>query len=183
MRIIGGKYRGRTLKTFDGKDVRPTSDRAREALFNILQFRIAGCSFYDGFGGSGAVGFEACSRGAKSVVITDSSKESVLLCKANAKFLGADAEIKQISCENYLETTLKKFDVVFLDPPYALDSSNALKIISQKGVLSDGGIVVLEKDRAGDSVDGLKITSVRKYGKAVFTFYEADKEQTETVKA
>lgn len=173
MRIIGGKYRGRVLKTFDGKDVRPTSDRAREALFNILQFRIVGCSFYDGFGGSGAIGLEAYSRGAKSVVITDSSKESVLLCKANAKLLGAEVEIKPVSCENYLETTNKKFDVIFLDPPYALDSGKAcLKAIAQRDVLADGGVVVLEKDGEGEPISGLSITSVRKYGKAIFTFYE-----------
>ena len=173
MRIIGGKYRGRVLKTFDGKDVRPTSDRAREALFNILQFRIAGRSFYDGFAGSGAVGFEAYSRGAKSVVMTDASEKSVTLCKANAKILGAETEIKLAFCESYLETTNKKFDIIFLDPPYALDAGEeALKIIAKKNILEEGGVAVLEKDCEGKEVNGLEITSVRKYGKAVFTFYE-----------
>lgn len=87
MRIIGGKHRGRVLKTFEGEAVRPTSDRAREALFNVLQNEIFDSVFYDGFAGSGAVGLEALSRGAKKVVLTDVSSESVKLTKANATLL------------------------------------------------------------------------------------------------
>ena len=81
MRIIAGKHRGRVLKEFNGRDIRPTSDRAKEALFNILQFDIAGCSFLDLYSGTGGIGLEAISRGAEKVVFVDNSRESVKLLK------------------------------------------------------------------------------------------------------
>ena len=172
MRIIGGKHRGRILKTFLGTDIRPTSDRAREALFNILQFRIAGADFYDGFCGSGSVGIEALSRGAV-VVMTDISDKSVKLAKDNLSLIGESAEIIREDCISYLNRTQKKFDVIFLDPPYASDAGiEALKIISERAVLKDGGIAVYEKDEAvEEKFDDIEFSSARKYGKAYFNIY------------
>ena len=92
MRIIAGKYRGRKLKEFKGYDVRPTSDRAREALFNILG-NISGDGFLDLFCGTGAIGLEAASRGAGRVTLVDASEESVKLAKENAAILGADVTV------------------------------------------------------------------------------------------
>ena len=77
MRVIAGKHRGRVLKEFKGREIRPTSDRAKEALFNILQFDIAGCAFLDLYSGTGGIGLEAISRGAEKVVFVDNSRESV----------------------------------------------------------------------------------------------------------
>ena len=173
MRIIGGKHRGRVLKTFDGEAVRPTSDRAREALFNVLQNEIFDCAFYDGFAGSGAVGLEALSRGAKKVVLTDISNESVKLAKANAALLKEAPTILNTDCVSFLKTTEQKFDIIFLDPPYKKDDGElALKIIAEREILSENGVAVLEKDREGAEITGLTKQKIKKYGKAIFTFYK-----------
>ena len=173
MRIIGGKHRGRVLKTFEGEAVRPTSDRAREALFNVLQNEIFDSVFYDGFAGSGAVGLEALSRGAKKVVLTDVSSESVKLTKANATLLKETPTILNVDCVSFLSSTDEKFDIIFLDPPYKKDDGElALKIIAERDILSKEGVAVLEKDREGEKISGLDKQKIKKYGKAVFTFYK-----------
>lgn len=172
MRIISGKHGGRVLKTFEGTDIRPTSDRAKQALFNIFQLKIHGSSFYDGFCGSGSVGIEALSRGA-NVVFTDISLESIKLTKANLKMINESAEVYLEDCVSYLSRTAKKFDFIFLDPPYRLDDGiTALKIIDKRNLLSDGGFVILEKDEIV-KVDfkNLVFDSSRKYGKAYFNIY------------
>lgn len=172
MRIIGGKHRSRVLKTFDGEAVRPTSDRAREALFNVLQDKILSCSFYDGFAGSGAIGLEALSRGAKEVVLTDISNESIKLIKSNASLLGETPLVLNSDCITFLKETNEKFDIIFLDPPYKSDAGEtALKVIADRNILNGGGIAVLEKDREGVEVVGLEKQKTKKYGKAFFTFY------------
>ena len=173
MRIIGGKHRGRVLKTFEGEAVRPTSDRAREALFNVLQNEIFDSVFYDGFAGSGAVGLEALSRGAKKVVLTDVSSESVKLIKSNAALLKETPTILNVDCVSFLSSTDEKFDIIFLDPPYKKDDGElALKIIAERDILSKEGVAVLEKDREGVEISGLDKQKIKKYGKAFFTFYK-----------
>lgn len=173
MRIIGGKHRGRVLKTFEGEAVRPTSDRAREALFNVLQNEIFDSVFYDGFAGSGAVGLEALSRGAKKVVLTDVSSESVKLIKSNAALLKETPTILNVDCVSFLSSTDEKFDIIFLDPPYKKDGGElALKIIAERDILSKDGVAVLEKDREGVEICGLDKQKIKKYGKALFTFYK-----------
>ena len=161
MRIIGGKHRGRVLKTFEGEAVRPTSDRAREALFNVLQNEIFDSVFYDGFAGSGAVGLEALSRGAKKVVLTDVSSESVKLIKSNAALLKETPTILNVDCVSFLSSTDEKFDIIFLDPPYKKDDGElALKIIAERDILSKEGVAVLEK------ISSLDKQKIKKYGKA-----------------
>lgn len=173
MRIIGGKHRGRVLKTFEGEAVRPTSDRAREALFNVLQNEIFDSVFYDGFAGSGAVGLEALSRGAKKVVLSDVSSESVKLIKSNAALLKETPTILNVDCVSFLSSTDEKFDIIFLDPPYKKDDGElALKIIAERDILSKEGVAVLEKDREGEKICGLDKQKIKKYGKALFTFYK-----------
>ena len=173
MRIIGGKHRGRVLKTFEGEAVRPTSDRAREALFNVLQNEIFDSVFYDGFAGSGAVGLEALSRGAKKVVLTDVSSESVKLIKSNAALLKETPTILNVDCVSFLSSTDEKFDIIFLDPPYKKDDGElALKIIAERDILSKEGVAVFEKDREGVEICGLDKQKIKKYGKAFFTFYK-----------
>ena len=173
MRIIGGKHRGRVLKTFEGEAVRPTSDRAREALFNVLQNEIFDSVFYDGFAGSGAVGLEALSRGAKKVVLTDVSSESVKLIKSNAALLKETPAILNVDCVSFLSSTDEKFDIIFLDPPYKKDDGElALKIIAERDILSKEGVAVLEKDREGGEISGLDKQKIKKYGKAHITFYK-----------
>lgn len=172
MRIISGKHGGRVLKTFDGTDIRPTSDRAKQALFNIFQNRIMGSDFYDGFCGSGSVGIEALSRGA-TVVFTDKSTESIKLTKANLKLINENAEVYREDCISYLSRTSKHFDFIFLDPPYKIDDGiTALQVIDRRKLLNDGGVAVLEKDEVVNlTFENLVFEGSRKYGKAYFNIY------------
>ena len=176
MRIIGGKHRGRILKTFDGTDIRPTSDRAREALFNIFQTKIAGAYFYDGFCGSGGVGIEALSRGA-TVVMTDISDKSIKLTKENLAMIKETATVVKCDCPSYLSTTREKFDFIFLDPPYASDAGEkALAIVDKRKILTDDGYALLEKDEeVKNEYENLIYISSRKYGKAYFNIYGVKK--------
>ena len=112
MRIISGKYRGKNLKTFKGQEIRPTSDRAKEALFNILSFQVVSSTFLDAFSGTGAVGIEAISRGAKEVIFTDISKDSVNICKSNLESIKEDAKVYLQSADSYLSNTTKKFVII-----------------------------------------------------------------------
>lgn len=177
MRIIAGKYKGRKLSEFQGESVRPTSDRAREGMFSVIQFELAGKRFLDGFSGSGAVGIEALSRGAKEVVFTDSSKNSCELTKKNLKLVGENSRVLNVDCVRFLSTTDEKFDIVFLDPPYKSEAGiKCAEIIAERNVLNDDGLVILERGCAVNQlIDGLFIEKRKKYGIAEFAFYRAAK--------
>lgn len=178
MRIIGGKYRSRVLAEFAGDDVRPTSDRAREALFNILAMKVVGARVLDLFSGSGALGLESISRGAKEVVFNDCSKASVAILKKNLAALKLiDGEGVRIINYDYsicLDTLLGKFDLIFLDPPYRFDfNKTALEKIAKKGLLAANGVAVAESDKPFQGeIAGLEKYDERKYGKAYFAFFK-----------
>lgn len=175
MRIIGGIYKSRVLKEFAGDEVRPTSDRAREALFNILSFKMQGARVLDLFAGSGALGIESLSRGAKEVVFNDLSKQSVALIKSNLATLkiSLGATVVNYDYLSCLSVVQGPFDFIFIDPPYRFDyGKTALESIVKNNLLSKNGIVVYERDRAFDGeVDGLEKYDERRYGKAFFTFF------------
>lgn len=176
MRIIAGKHKGKILKEFKGESIRPTSDKARQALFNILQFEITNCVFLDAFCGTGAIGIEALSRGAGKVYMTDISKDSINIAGQNLQSVKENAVLLLQSAENFLKTTDVKFDIIFLDPPYDSKSGQAcLEIISERGILKYGGKVIYEH-RKGDGVefDKLKLISVKNYGIAEFLIYGAE---------
>ena len=178
MRIISGKYRGKNLKTFKGQEIRPTSDRAKEALFNILSFQVVSSTFLDAFSGTGAVGIEAISRGAKEVIFTDISKDSVNICKSNLESIKEDAKVYLQSADSYLSNTTKKFDIIFLDPPYAYDKIDKLfEIIGNRNLLNEGGQVIYEhkSDRESQRFYGFNLVDTRRYGIAIFDFYKVDK--------
>lgn len=177
MRIIGGKYRSRVLAEFLGDDVRPTSDRAKESLFNILSLKIYGARVLDLFAGSGALGLESLSRGAKEVVFNDCAKDSLAIVKKNlaALKIGVGDEAK-LSGSDYLvclEGLRGQFDIIFIDPPYRFDFGiKALEKISQKELLTEHGIAVYERDRPFEGeVDGLEKYDERRYGKTYITFF------------
>ena len=175
MRVIGGKYRGRVLVSFEGEAVRPTSDRVKESLFNILSNRIYGTRVLDLFCGSGSLGIESLSRGASSVVFNDAAKTSVEILRKNLQKLGVGKEAT-VSCRDYalcLDVESGPFDLIFLDPPYAMDAGEkALKKIAQKGLLSPNGIAVYERDRLFEGeIEGLETFDSRKYGKTYLTFF------------
>ena len=180
MRIIGGEFKSRILADFAGDDVRPTSDRAREALFNILARKVPLARVLDLFSGSGALGIESLSRGAKEVVFNDVAKDSVALLKKNLTTLKLmSSERVQISNRDYsvcLDYVTGKFDIIFLDPPYRFDyGKTALEKIARKGLLSDDGVIVYERDRAFEGeIAGLEKYDERKYGKAIFTFFRRE---------
>lgn len=172
MRIIAGKHRGRVLKEFDGYDIRPTSDRAREALFNIFATKIPDCSFLDLFAGTGAVGIEAISRGAKTVVMVDKRRESIDIIKTNLATVKENATVINTDAIDYLEGLKVKFDFIFVDPPYCSDLGfKALEIIARRGLLKKDGVVVFESDKECPEVDNLDKISVRRYGKNVFNVF------------
>ncbi|MBR2442623.1 MAG: 16S rRNA (guanine(966)-N(2))-methyltransferase RsmD [Clostridia bacterium] len=178
MRVIAGKYKSRVLAEFAGEDVRPTSDRAKEALFNILSLKIYGARVLDLFAGSGALGIESLSRGAKEVVFNDCSKDSLAILKKNLTALkipvnGEEAKLMQSDYLVALNGIRGEFDLILIDPPYRLDyGRQALNVIAQRGLLSEKGIAVYERDRAFEGeIEGLEKYDERKYGKAHFTFF------------
>lgn len=148
MRVITGSAKGVRLLTPDGMNTRPTSDRVKEGLFSILQFELEGRRVLDLFAGTGQLGIEALSRGAESAVFVDFSQPAVKLVKENimrAK-LQEKASVVQADYASFLSNCRQKFDIVFLDPPYAEKFlENALKKISEIDILRDGGIIICEK--------------------------------------
>ena len=174
MRIVGGIYKGRVLCPFEKIGVRPTSDMTRESLFNILQFRIAGAKFLDLFSGTGAVGIEALSRGAKEVTLNDFGRESVALIKKNIEKLAIKDGVSVTSCDalGLLKSGREKYDVIFLDPPY--NSNLASEVLPYVYLsLEENGIVVLESDAPfSGEIDSLTVYDQRRYGKAHLTFFK-----------
>lgn len=176
MRIIAGKYRGRVLAGFKGKGIRPTADRVKESLFNILAPEIHGANLLDLFCGSGSVGLEALSRGADYVVFNDASRESLAVLQKNLDLLRVKAKVYNMDFRALLESIDITFDIIFLDPPYKSDAGEqALEIIARRGLLNTGGVAVLESDRPFEgSAHGLVRYDERKYGITYLTFFSPD---------
>lgn len=159
MRIIAGKYRGRKLRSPPSLATRPTSDRLRETLFNILAPRIKGARFLDLCAGSGAVGIEALSRGASHVTFVDQSRKMRALIEANVGALEVNEDEIELVTAEALEflhqsskTVTRPFDVIFYDPPYAGDYQWVLEHVGKQStaLLTDVGIVVVEHRRKND---------------------------------
>ena len=162
VRVIGGTYGGRRLRSVDGPGVRPTSDRLRETLFNILAPRIAGTRFLDICAGSGAVGIEALSRGASQATFIEKSRRACAAIEANLVSLGIDSKSivnrDALSALRRLDENQQRFDVVFFDPPYASEIyPQVMETLGATGLVAEQGIVVVEY-RAKD-------TPQREYGK------------------
>jgi len=150
VRVITGSARGAKLKTLEGLDTRPTSDRVKEAIFNIIQFDVEGRRVLDLFAGSGQMAIEALSRGASYAVLVDRNAEAVKVIRENVKKVrfADQTTILQSDYLRYLSTCREKFDIIFLDPPYAeAYLENALQKISEIDILSEGGIIVCERSR------------------------------------
>jgi 16S rRNA (guanine966-N2)-methyltransferase len=183
MRIIAGKYRGRRLKSPPSLDTRPTSDRLRETLFNILAPQIKGARFLDLCAGSGAVGIEALSRGAAYATFVDQSRRMCGLIEANLEEFGVDeneVEVVNVAAAEFLLRGAKKdrppFDITFFDPPYESDYDVVVDRLGEHGVLlATAGIVVVEhhKKRELKEVFGvLHRYRTLKQGDSVLSFYE-----------
>lgn len=173
MRIVAGSLRGRVLVEFKGEDIRPTADKVRESLFNILQFKIKGKSFLDLFAGTGAVGIEAYSRGAGKVTFNELSKDSLTVLNKNLTTLKIkdDVTISNRDAISFLESGLDTFDIIFIDPPY---KSGLGEIAVEKAIkrLSDGGMIILEDEKEfASQIQGLTAVDKRKYGRVHLTIF------------
>lgn len=176
MRIVGGEFKGRKLVEFAGEDIRPTADKVRESLYNILQFKIRGCRFLDLFSGTGAMGIEALSRGAKEVTFNDSSKKSLSVLKCNLEKLKIKEgfSISNMDAERFLKVSGEVYDVIYIDPPY----NSGLGILALNSVynsLADDGIVVYEEEKEfTGKISGLEVVDRRKYGRVHLTFFKKE---------
>ncbi|MBQ7351908.1 MAG: 16S rRNA (guanine(966)-N(2))-methyltransferase RsmD [Clostridia bacterium] len=174
MRIVAGKHRGMQLYTFDADNIRPTTDRVRENIFNKLQFGIQNSSVLDLFCGTGAVSLEFLSRGAREVVSVDNNKASISLIKQNFK---KAKETPNLVEKDYIQAlnTLKNnaFDYIFLDPPYATDfGDKALKIIAEFDILAQDGLIIYEHlvDKNFSIPNGYELLDAKKYGTIVVSY-------------
>ena len=177
MRVISGTARGVELKTPTGMKTRPTGDRVKEALFSIIQFDLPGTCVLDLFGGTGQLGIEALSRGAKHAVFVDEADAACRLIRENLKRTKFDqcAEVRRSDYAAFLKSCKKKFDIIFLDPPYAeVFLENSLKMITEIDILQSGGIIVCEhasEKAISVELDGYSRSRDYKYGKATLTLY------------
>jgi 16S rRNA (guanine(966)-N(2))-methyltransferase RsmD len=176
MRIIAGSLKGRRLKapTWDG--LRPTSDKLRETLFNVLAPRVAGAHVLDGYAGTGALGIEALSRGAAAVTFIEEDWRAQALIEANLAQCGIDTGYNLVRgrVEAIQTPAFEPFDIVVLDPPYTLPGHTALMKID--GLVAPGGVAVLEHaKRAAAPEQAGRLVRVREVrsGDSMLTFYEA----------
>ncbi len=183
MRVITGRARGVALKTPEGMLTRPTADRVKEALFSILQFELPGAEVLDLFGGTGQLGIEAISRGAKSAVFVDAREDACRLIKENLRRTGFEKEGSVVRADylDYLKRCRQTFQIILLDPPYAEEFlENSLKMITEIDILKSGGIIVAERPLGKDlpwEFPGYTRSRDYKYGKTLLTLYRKD--QTE----
>ena len=172
MRIVAGKYRGRVLASFRGDDVRPTSDRVKESLFQILGAKLVGARVLDLFCGSGALGLESLSRGAREAVFNDVSRDSLAICKKNLAALGVVAHVTCLDYRACLSRTAGKFGVVFADPPYKMDcAGEILSLVAARGLLEEDGAVVYESEREENAPAGWERYDLRNYGRTKIAFF------------
>jgi len=183
VRIIAGKYRGRNLKSPPSLQVRPTSDRLRETLFNVIAPRIAGARFLDLCAGSGAVGIEALSRGANNVTFVDKSRKMCALVEANLDLCRVpeeQTEVVQAEAADYLARSLKQkaapWDIAFFDPPYATDYLSVIELFGQNNgkVLAEDGMLIVEhhhKNSFPDAVGSIIRSRILKQGDSALSFF------------
>jgi 16S rRNA (guanine966-N2)-methyltransferase len=173
MRIVGGDLRSRKIKSPPASAARPTKDRVREAVFNMIAAKVGGSSVLDLFAGSGAYGLEALSRGAKACIFVDSNPDctSVILENASSLGVGEKSEVIRRDAFEFIEDTgmkNRKFDVIFADPPYrAVAHRNILIMINRYDILGDSGLLIAEHDPEEDipgSYGDVSIYKQKSYG-------------------
>ncbi|MER3427984.1 MAG: 16S rRNA (guanine(966)-N(2))-methyltransferase RsmD [Pyrinomonas sp.] len=185
MRVIGGVYRGRRLKSPPSLRVRPTADRLRETLFNVLAPRIQGVRFLDLCAGSGAVGIEALSRGASFATFVDRSRRMCALIEANLDLCGVpeeETEVFMSEAAEFLRRAVANgyrcWDVIFFDPPYAENYSPVLETLGEhRSLICEDGVVVVEhhhKKVLPDAVGTLRRWRILRQGDAALSFYQHD---------
>jgi 16S rRNA (guanine966-N2)-methyltransferase len=173
LRIIGGLFRGKKIQFTAVEDLRPTPDRVRETLFNWLMHDIHGATCLDAFAGSGALGFEACSRGAANVVLLEHHPKAYQTLKTNAEqFKTNNLSVFQHDCFEFLNQTPQVFDIIFLDPPFKAELiESMLTLLQQKSCLKSEGLLYIESNsQPTKKIDPLYWT-VLKEKKAGLVYY------------
>ena len=175
MRVTGGEFCGRILKVPKSDSIRPTQDRVRQALFNILQADVPGSDFLDLFSGSGAVGIEALSRGARSATFVESNRRHFAVLGENMKMLGLGRQVSELICADayrwIASYTGPGFSIGFADPPYALGEqrgyASVLKTLAERGVIRAGGLFIAEMTsvQKAEETPGWELVRDRTYGK------------------
>ena len=183
MRIIGGKVKGRILKSPQLKKIRLTSDRVKEALFNILGEWVGGTYFLELFAGSGSIGIEALSRGAKRVVFVDNDNRCIKTIKENLEHLGFGTCTKAVTLlrlDAFKAITLlhkqrQEFNIIFLDPPYYRGwVEKSLINLARYDILKRNGVIVAEhsrRDSLPQNIEGLRLIQQRRYSDTILSFY------------
>ena len=178
MRVIAGAFKGRNLKSPPSLQVRPTSDRLRETLFNVIAGRVPDARFLDLCAGSGAVGIEALSRGAAHATFVDRSRRSCQLIESNLDLCRVPEEQRDIYCSEVSEFVRQwdavRWDLVFFDPPYKTDYFRILELLGSGKILEPGGLLVAEhhhKTELPESVGNLSRTRILKQGDSSLSFY------------
>lgn len=170
MRIISGKYRGKNLKEFHFETTKPTTDRVKESIFNLIQFDVADSVVLDLFAGTGALGIESISRGCKMVHFVDSNNKAISLIKENLKGIEGCYEINNQSYEDFLNTTKAKYDIVFLDPPYKTEYGiKAIDMLIKNELLNNNAIIIFETSEENKfdlNFENFKLNT-KKYGSVV----------------
>ena len=189
MRIVAGKFKGRRLKTLKGLDVRPTADRVKESLFRILGEQVVNADFLDLCAGTGNVGLEALSQGAKSTTFVDSNYHSVRIIESNLEMCGFDRKHPQVTlirtdarkALTRLSKRKTKFDLIYFDPPYASKiHESCIKHIARTNLLSPAGLLVVEHRQVREAnwteslmLDELILSRQERYGDTVLSFYRS----------
>ncbi|WMI81734.1 16S rRNA (guanine(966)-N(2))-methyltransferase RsmD [Anaerotignum sp. MB30-C6] len=178
MRVIAGAAKGRKLQTIEGLSTRPTTDRIKETLFNIIAFDLPECHFLDLFSGSGAIGIEALSRGAKQAVFVEHNPQCQQVIQENLMHTKLDKQARVIGLEvpkalAQLSNEKAVFDIIFLDPPYEAEVTEpALLQIVQGGLLDKDGYIIVERSAQIPlaSIPGLRVLREKEYRTTVMTF-------------
>lgn len=182
MRVITGSARGRRLKELEGMETRPTTDRVKEGLFNVLQFDIEGRRVLDLFAGTGQLGIECLSRGAASAVFVDRRPDAVQLTRENLKLCGLTDRARVVAGDSmeFLKSAREKFDLVFLDPPYQAELLEAaIAHIARHDLLAPHGLMAAEHpvDKTLLALSApYRMGRTYRYGKIAVTIYHRDGE-------
>ena len=177
MRIIAGEFKGRRLETPKDNSVRPTTDKAREALFSILANDIWGSRVLDLFGGTGGLGLEALSRGAAECVFADQSRDSIRMIRNNIAHCGAEERSRVLTGDfrKVLSSQRKPFDIIFLDPPYGSGMMDeCFRLISENELLNEDGLIVAEhrkEETFPEEYHGFTKIKERRYGIVMLSIY------------
>lgn len=177
MRVISGSSRGKKLFSLEGTDTRPTTDRVKESIFNIISPYIYGSTVLDLFAGSGALGIEALSRGANLAVFCEKGRKAIEIIEKNLSATGLldKAIIEKTDFFEYLSKSNCVFDIIFIDPPYASGFyDSALSVIAKRCLLSDDGIIITERssDLCAPSGNDFELVTDRRYGNSTVSIFK-----------